>query len=281
MLGYRHAFHAGNHADVLKHFVLCQCLQYFNEKDKPYTYIDTHAGAGLYKLDHQYAVKTAEFRDGITKLFESTELNAPLQDYIKVIKHFNGIKGLKFYPGSPLIASRLLRNDERARFFELHTTDSQLLQQAFNTTKQHIQIKQQDGFAGIKALLPPPNRRSLVMIDPSFEEKQDYVRVVDSIKDSLTRFATGTYILWYPQLQRAEPLQLLARLYALNLPSWLHITLNVQAPKEDGFGMFGSSLFIINPPYTLPKILESTMPILTKTLALHSTAHFNLDFKIA
>ena len=280
-MNYRHAYHAGNFADVVKHATLCRVLTHLREKPAAFRVIDTHAGAGLYKLDHQYAVKTAEFRDGITKLFTSTDLNQPLQDYIKVIKHFNGIKDLKFYPGSPLIASRFIRDDDRARFFELHSTDSQLLQQAFKASKQHIQIKQQDGFAGIKALLPPPNRRSLVMIDPSFEEKQDYVRVVESIKDSLARFATGTYILWYPQLQRAEPLQLLARLYALDFPNWLHITLYVQAPREDGFGMFGSSLFIINPPYTLPKILDNTMPLLTKILALDDTAHFNLDFKIA
>ena len=279
MLSYRHAFHAGNHADVLKHFVLCQCLEYFNQKDKPYTYIDTHAGAGLYKLDHQYAIKTAEFRDGISKLFESSELNGPLNDYVSVIKHFNGT-ALKFYPGSPLIASRLIRADDRARLFELHPTDSQLLQQSFSHTKQHVQIKQQDGFAGIKALLPPTTRRGLVMIDPSYEEKQDYVRVVESLKDSLTRFATGTYILWYPQLQRAEPLQLLARLYALNLPNWLHVTLNVESPKADGFGMFGSSLFVINPPYTLSSTLEESLPTLIKHLALDNTAHFNLDFKL-
>lgn len=280
MLSYRHAFHAGNYADVLKHFVLCQCLQYFNEKDKPYTYIDTHAGAGLYKLDHQYAVKTAEFRDGITKLFHSTLLNQPLQDYIKVIKHFNGIQGLKFYPGSPLIASQLLRKGDNGWLFELHPTDSRLLQQTFNENNLHIKIKQQDGFAGIKGLLPPLTRRGLVMMDPSFEEKADYIRVVNCLKDCLIRFSTGTYVVWYPQLQRAEPLQLLARLYALDLPNWLNITLNVQSPKDDGFGMFGSSLFIINPPYTLPKILENTMPLMVKILGLDNTAHFNLDFKI-
>ena len=281
MLSYRHAFHAGNHADVLKHFVLCQCLQYFNEKDKPYTYIDTHAGAGLYQLDHHYAIKTAEFRDGIIKLVEATELNQPLQDYLNIIQHFNTLPSLRFYPGSPLIASQLLRTHDRARLFELHPADSQLLQQTFSDSKQHIQVKQQDGFAGIKALLPPTTRRGLVMIDPSYEEKEDYVRVVHSIKDSLTRFATGTYILWYPQLQRAEPLQLLAHLHALDLTNWLHVTLNVQAPKNDGFGMFGSSLFIINPPYTLPKILEKTMPTLVKILRLDDTAHFKLDFKIS
>jgi len=284
MLSYRHAFHAGNHADVLKHFVLKEVLQYAAQKDKPFWYIDTHAGAGMYALDRGYAQQNAEFRDGIERLWNSPELPTALADYLALIRGLNRKDELRLYPGSPAIARALLRPDDRLRLFELHPNDSKLLRQEFLVDKplagRQIMIETQDGFAGLKALLPPPSKRAVVLIDPPYEDKRDYRNVVSAIEDSLTRFAIGTYMLWYPLLQRPEPKQMLDRLARLQPQSWLRVELQVQTPSLDGFGMHGSGLFIINPPWTLPKILSEVMPSLVKILGQNEGAEFRLDSRI-
>ena len=284
MLSYRHAFHAGNHADVLIHFVLMQTLQYAAQKDKPFWYIDTHAGAGMYALDKGYALQNAEFRDGIDRLWEAKELPPALQDYVALIRKLNPNGELRHYPGSPAIARELLRNEDRMRLFELHTNDSKLLRQEFLAGKpqasRQIIIETEDGFSGLKAMLPPPSRRAVALIDPPYEDKSDYKRVVEAMQDSLERFATGTYLLWYPILQRPEPQQMLEKLKKLHPKSWLHTSLQIQTPALGGFGMHGSGLFIINPPWTLPKILAETLPTLVKILAQNEGATFTLDSHI-
>lgn len=280
MLSYRHAFHAGNHADVLKHFVLHQVLAYANQKDKPYWYIDTHAGAGMYALDHGYAVQNAEFEQGIARLWECDDLPDSLQSFLEVIKHINRGKALKHYPGSPAVAQELLRGSDRARLFELHPSDAKLLRQHFKPEGRQVLVEQQDGFAGLKALLPPPPRRAVVLIDPPYEEKRDYQRVIEALKDSLQRFATGTYLLWYPLLQRPEVDLLTDRLAKLGAASWLHATLSIQAPAADGFGMHGSGIFVINPPWTLPNTLQQTLPYLAEKLALDDGAGYTLQHHI-
>ncbi|MEO6117538.1 MAG: 23S rRNA (adenine(2030)-N(6))-methyltransferase RlmJ [Methylotenera sp.] len=280
MLSYRHAFHAGNHADVLKHYVLGLVLKHAKQKDKPFWYIDTHAGAGMYSLSEGYATQNAEFEDGIDKLITANNLPKPLADFVEQIKSFNS-DTLNLYPGSPLIAQDLLRADDRMRLFELHPNDCKLLIENSAGQGKQVKIEMQDGFAGIKAYLPPPPRRAVVLIDPPYEDKQDYQRVVSCIKDSLARFATGTYIVWYPLLQRPEPAEMIENLMALNAPNWLHVALTIQTPSREGYGMHGSGLFIINPPWTLPDILAETMPILTALLALDDTADYVLKSQIA
>lgn len=193
MLSYRHAFHAGNHADVLKHYVLGLVLDYINQKDKPYWYIDTHAGAGMYSLTEGYATQNTEFEQGIAKLMAANNLPKPLANFVAQIKRFN-TNTLDFYPGSPMVAQDFLRADDKMRLFELHPSDCKLLIENFRGQGKQVKIEMQDGFTGIKACLPPPSRRAAVLIDPPYEDKQDYQRVVSMIKDSLTRFATGTYM---------------------------------------------------------------------------------------
>ena len=285
MLSYRHAFHAGNHADVLKHYVLGLVLAYTKQKDKPFWYIDTHAGAGMYSLTEGYATQNAEFEQGIAKLMTADNLPKPLADFVAQIKSFNlnssSSDSLNLYPGSPAIAQDFLRADDKMRLFELHPNDCKLLIENFRGQGKQVKIEMQDGFAGIKACLPPPPRRAVVLIDPPYEDKQDYQRVVKMIKDSLTRFATGTYIVWYPLLQRPEPHDMISDLMGLNLPDWLNIEMTIHEPSTEGFGMHGSGLFIINPPWTLPKLLNETMPTLTALLALDETASYTLESKIA
>ena len=280
MLSYRHAFHAGNHADVLKHYVLGLVLAYMKQKDKPFWYIDTHAGAGLYGLTEGYATQNAEFEEGIAKLMVAPQLPQSLADFVTQIKQFNH-HALAFYPGSPMVAQDFLRADDKMRLFELHPSDYKLLIENFKGQTKQIKIEQQDGFAGIKACLPPPTRRAAVLIDPPYEDKQDYQRVVNMIKDSLTRFATGTYMVWYPLLQRPEPTEMINELMRLNPTSWLHVTMTIHEPSEQGFGMHGSGLFIINPPWTLPNILNESLPVLTQLLALDDSANYSLNSQIA
>ncbi len=279
MLSYRHAFHAGNHADVLKHYVLSLVLDYMNQKDKPYWYIDTHAGAGMYALTSDFAQKNAEFETGIARLFNASNLSASLADYVAQIKSLN-TSSLKLYPGSPAIAQLYLRADDKMRLFELHPSDCKLLLENFRGQGRQTKIEMQDGFTGIKACLPPPIKRAAVLIDPPYELKDDYLRVVECIKNSLNRFATGTYMVWYPLLQRPEPMQMLDQLKRLNIDSWLNVSLSVQTPSIEGFGMHGSGMFIVNPPWTLPSTLKEIMPVLTKLLALDETANFELTSQI-
>jgi 23S rRNA (adenine2030-N6)-methyltransferase len=277
MLSYRHAFHAGNHADVLKHFIEVQLLRYLAQKDKPFWYIDTHAGAGCYALDSGYATQNAEHENGIARLWERDDLPAPLAEYVALVKHINPDGQIKLYPGSPLVALELLREQDRMRLFELHPTDSELLHENFAGHGTQVLIQTADGFGALKALLPPPPRRGLVLIDPPYEDKQDYQRVVSALREGLKRFANGMYVVWYPQLQRAEARLLPEQLKKLPVKSWLNVTLSTQAPGADGFGMHGSGMFILNPPWTLYTELQQVMPYLVKVLGRNGEGSFVLE----
>ncbi len=279
MLSYRHAFHAGNHADVLKHYVLGLVLAHAAQKNKPFWYIDTHAGAGMYSLDDGYATQNKEFEQGIDQLLLADNLPEPLVNFVTQIKSFNS-DTTSLYPGSPMIAQQYLRPDDKMRLFELHPNDYKILLENFSSARRQAKIEMQDGFAGLKSLLPPTTRRAVVLIDPPYEDKQDYQRVVQVISDSLERFATGTYIVWYPLLQRPEPNEMIDALIALNAPNWIHVAMTIEEPSLEGYGMFGSGLFIINPPWTLPGVLNATMPELMRVLALDETAEFMLDSQI-
>jgi 23S rRNA (adenine2030-N6)-methyltransferase len=281
MLSYRHAFHAGNHADVLKHFVELELLQYLAQKEKPFWYIDTHAGAGGYELDSGYAAQNAEFENGIARLWDAPDLPAELEKFVALIRQFNLDGDLRFYPGSPWVALQSVRAQDRLRLFELHPTDFELLQENFASDHGKVLVQKADGFIALKSLLPPPPRRALVLIDPPYEEKQDYRRVPEALQEGLKRFATGTFAIWYPQLQRPEVKQMIASLKQLPVKSWLHVSLSVCQPAADGFGMFGSGMFVINPPWTLLGVLEKVMPVLVESLAQDEFASFVLEHQAA
>lgn len=279
MLSYRHAFHAGNHADVLKHYVLHAVLAYFNQKDKPYWVIDTHAGAGMYQLNSEFASKNAEFSTGIARVLNATNRPASVDDYVQTIMSFNQQASLLAYPGSPMIAAHQVRTGDKLRLFELHPSDFKLLSENIPPSRQ-TQVEMLDGFKGIKACLPPPTKRAVVLIDPPYEVKDDYQHVVHCIQDSLKRFSTGTYLIWYPLLQRTEPELMVQQLHALGIQNWLDVRLTVQQPSAEGYGMHGSGMFVINPPWTLPALLNESLPWLTQQLALDDGAHFSVDSHI-
>ncbi|MBI5438424.1 MAG: 23S rRNA (adenine(2030)-N(6))-methyltransferase RlmJ [Nitrosomonadales bacterium] len=279
MLSYRHAFHAGNYADVLKHFIEVQLLRYMAQKDKPFWYIDTHAGAGCYAFDSAYAAQNAEYESGIARLWLRDDLPAPLAEYIELVKRLNPDGQLKLYPGSPLIALQLLREQDRMRLFELHPGDNGILRENFAGHEARVLIQAADGFGALKALLPPPPRRALVLIDPSYEIKQDYQRAVEALRQGLKRFANGIYAVWYPQLQRAEAKQLPIHLKKIPAKNWLHVAFSVHAPDAAGFGMCGSGIFIVNPPWVLHGILQEAMPYLVKHLGQDEQAAFILEYQ--
>lgn len=277
MLSYRHAFHAGNHADVLKHLVLIQVLRHFNLKDKPWWFVDTHAGAGAYRLDSVHARKNAEYESGISRLWDQDDPPPPVADYIEQVRAFNPDGKLRLYPGSPQFAFQCGREADRLRLFELHSSDVELLAKHFAHAGRRVAIRQADGFAEIKSVLPPPPRRGVTLIDPSYEDKRDYVRVIAAVKECISRFADGTIIIWYPELQRGDARQLPEKLRKLAPAEWLQVSLTVHAPQQDGFGMHGSGLIVINPPWNLAETLKPVMPWLATMLAQDETASYTLE----
>src|SRR3979411_2610303 len=280
MLSYRHAFHAGNHADVLETVGAIQLLHYLNQKDTPYMYIDTHAGAGVYALDGGYAAKNAEYETGISRLWDRKDLPAPLAEYVQLIKGLNPSGKMRYYPGSPYCADKIMREQDRLRLFELHPSDGKILEENFRKVEAHaaaqgqrpgtrgkrVMIQRGDGFMGLKALLPPPSRRGLILIDPPYEDKDDYRRVKNKLEDGLSRFATGTYAVWYPVLQRMESRQLPDKLKRLTANGWLNVTLSISTPSPDGFGLHSSGMFVINPPWTLEPMLRRLLAYLPAKL---------------
>jgi 23S rRNA (adenine2030-N6)-methyltransferase len=284
MLAYRHAFHAGNHADVLKHVVLVLVLRYVASKDKPFTLIDTHAGAGGYSLEGRYAQTKAEYEQGVARLWMRDDLPPPLADYVALVRQFNGGGDFEQYPGSPAFAHLLLRPQDRLRLFELHSTDHRILA-AYLGAQPNTQVTQGDGFAALKGELPPPSRRGVVLIDPSYEMKSDYGKVVAALREALTRFAEGTVIVWYPQLATLESAQLPQRLQSVAdaqaKKGWLHARLTVRQPDERGFGLLGSGLFIANPPHVLHDTLQPLMQYLVDVLGQYDGAHYLLEQRAA
>lgn len=289
MLSYRHAFHAGNHADVLKHFVQVQLHLYMNQKDAAYTYIDTHSGAGVYALDSFQATKTAEFDTGIGPLWNATEVPAPLQEYLDLVKGMNPSGKMRYYPGSPYVAEQMSREQDRLRLFEMHPSECKILADNFRKLDAHkaeqgersrgrrVIIEHGDGFNSLKALLPPPSRRALVLIDPPYEIKDDYKRVRDALDEALGRFPAGVFAVWYPVLQRMESRQFADRLKRLPAKEWLNVTLTIQTPTPDGTGLHSSGMFILNPPYTLEPMLREVMPYLVRVLGKDAGARFTIE----
>ncbi len=280
MLAYRHAFHAGNHADVLKHTLLTRVLRHLNLKPKPYRFVDTHAGAGGYSLEGRFALKKGEFTQGIAKLWERDDLPPSIADYVALVRRFNPSGRLEQYPGSPAIAQMLLRPQDQARLFELHPTDHRILA-AYCGDAAGTQVHDKDGFDALKGELPPPSRRGLVLIDPSYEGHKDYGRVITSLRDAVGRFADGVYLVWYPQVSKLEAAQLPRRLEALAPKSWLHARLTVQQPDRDGFGLAGSGVLVLNPPHTLHAELAEVLPWLVEALGQYDGAHYLLEQRVA
>ncbi|MDO8904377.1 23S rRNA (adenine(2030)-N(6))-methyltransferase RlmJ [Hydrogenophaga sp.] len=290
MFSYRHAFHAGNHADVLKHTVLIATLRHLMQKEAGLTMVDTHAGAGLYRLDGDYTETGGEAKDGVIKLMgtlrpalgKAAPSTPAIDEYLDLIESFNPSGSLRVYPGSPFVMHHLLRTESRdkLKLFELHPTDSRTLSANIAQLEagRQVAVAQEDGFEGLKPLLPPPpsatgSRRALVLMDPSYELKSDYGKVIACIQEQIKRFPTGTYLVWYPVIPRPEAHDLPRRLKTLSNQAkrpWLHATLAIgQDPShgpDDRPGLTASGMFVINPPHTLKASLQATLPVLLDVL---------------
>ena len=279
MFSYRHAFHAGNHADVLKHAILVQILDYFNRKDAPYWVIDTHAGAGMYALDGEWAGQSGEVVDGLDRLLGVPQPPELVARYLRAVQDFNPDGVANRYPGSPALTLHALRAQDKLRLFELHPTEIEVLETTLRhlgTSRRQVAIARDDGFTGLKRLLPPPTRRGLVLIDPSYENKQDYRHTLQAVRDGLERFASGCFAVWYPLVQRMQAHDMARALERLPV-EWLHATLTVRKPSADGLGLHGSGMFIVNPPWTLHEELRTALPWLTKILAQYEHARHTLE----
>ncbi|MBA6222662.1 23S rRNA (adenine(2030)-N(6))-methyltransferase RlmJ [Colwellia sp. MB02u-18] len=274
MLSYRHAFHAGNFADVLKHSVLTLVLEYMTRKDKGFYYIDSHSGAGMYQLSDDYAQKTGEYKNGIAKLIENDDLPEALQPYIDLVKNLNQETGeLTLYPGSPGIARQFTRRQDSAHLFELHPTDIEHLK-AYSQRWNKSHVKQSDGYQGVLGLVPPPNRRGVVLIDPPYELKEDYLKAVRTVVNAYKKFATGTYILWYPVVKRELVEQMQSAFTKSDVRNLIQIEYCQDADTEE-YGMTGTGLFIVNPPWQLTSQLDEILPYL-KTKLGHTESQYSV-----
>ncbi|NBW49484.1 MAG: 23S rRNA (adenine(2030)-N(6))-methyltransferase RlmJ [Betaproteobacteria bacterium] len=293
MFSYRHAFHAGNHADVLKHTTLLAVLRHMTQKETALNVFDTHAGAGLYRLDGDFAKTSEEAAEGFLKLV-ATKPEKPfapaLQDYIDMVAGFNAGNHWSVYPGSPFIIQSLLSGRDKLKLFELHPTDTKTLiaNVAQLEAGRQVTVLREDGFEGLKKFLPPPSRRALVLCDPSYEVKNDYARAVGMVADAMQRFATGTYAVWYPIIPRPEAHDVPKKLKTMANKagkSWLHATLTVKSSKltQDAEGevirpgLPASGMFLINPPHTLKAALKDALPQMVELLGQDTNATSTLD----
>ncbi|MEM0514257.1 23S rRNA (adenine(2030)-N(6))-methyltransferase RlmJ [Pseudoalteromonas sp. YIC-827] len=268
MLSYRHSFHAGNPADVVKHLVLAQALKHMVKKDKPFDYIDTHSGAGFFALDNADMQKTKEYADGIAKLWDYQGDVEALSDYVALIKSMNNGAALAHYPGSPKVAEHYLRKQDKGWFFELHPQDLALLEKNM-AGKRSLRVNCENGFSGLLGLVPPLSRRACVLMDPPYEIKSDYDKAVDSLVKAHKRFSSGTYLLWYPVVDRERIDRIEQRLTQSGIKNIQLFELATSA-DTDTHGMTASGMIAINPPYTLMQTMEQVLPELVNQLSDNS-----------
>lgn len=265
MLSYRHGFHAGNYADVLKHSMLLQAIKLLQKKNKPFVYIDTHAGAGGYSLLNEFAQKTGEYKDGIGKIWQQDNLPAPLKEYVDAVNAFNSDSDeLDYYPGSPMFVDMHLREKDRMVLHELHSSDYPLLAEPFAKDKQ-VKVINDDGLKGLIAAIPPLERRGLILIDPSYEMKSDYINVANTLIKAHKRFSTGVYILWYPVVNREQTEAMLDKLKTSGIRKQLRIEQGIKADSNE-FGMTAAGLWVINPPWQLDEMAINTLNYLDPLL---------------
>ncbi|MEJ2046020.1 MAG: 23S rRNA (adenine(2030)-N(6))-methyltransferase RlmJ [Reinekea sp.] len=275
MLSYRHGYHAGNFADVLKHFVQVELLKYLHNKDKPFDYIDTHAGAGRYQLNKGFAKKKQEYLNGITKLWpDGDESFNDLHDYLALIRNLNQ-NTLTLYPGSADIAAHWLREQDKGWYFELHGDDFQHLQQQYGKIRR-IKLRQEDGFKALSALLPTQSRRALVLIDPPYELKEDYRRIISSVKQAYKKMPQAIFAIWYPVVDRARVRDIQRHFQHSGIRNIVRYELGIQADTRD-YGMTSAGMIVINPPWTLNDTVNRVLPGLAKKFSLDGDPHYQIE----
>lgn len=278
-MNYRHAYHAGNFADVVKHVVLARLLEYLKQKDKAFRVVDTHAGIGRYDLSSLEAQKTGEWQDGIGRLINASfaaPVAALLAPYLEAVRSLNPEGGIQKYPGSPLIARHLMRKQDRLSAIELHPKDAAKLRTLFAGDFQ-ARIIELDGWLALGAHLPPKEKRGLVLIDPPFEEAGEFDRLVDGLVTAHKRWPGGIYALWYPIKDRRAIIAFRKALKQSGIPKILDIEFEIR-PASSEPSLDGSGMVVINPPFTLEGELRTVLPALHKLLAVEKPAHWTLEW---
>lgn len=264
MLSYQHEYHAGNHADVLKHAVLALLIDALQRKPKPIRVIDSHAGAGSYDLTSREAQQGREFAEGIGRVLDARPVPPELARYLGAVEALNGGDVLHRYPGSPQLARMLLGDDDHLELFELHGQAFASLEATFGADRR-VHLHRRDAFEGVPAVLPPPERRGLVLIDPAYERREEFNRVLETLPVLQRRWPNGVYAVWYPVLRKPEARAYARQLRALEMPRLFQVELQI-APAGS-FGLFGSGLVIANLPYGLDAQLKTIVPWLHRRLA--------------
>ena len=279
MLSYRHGFHAGNHADIFKHLILTLLVRSLLNKDKPFFYLDTHSGAGCYSLESAMARKNKEYESGISRLWGSQDAPELVKDFLQVVESFNPDHALRWYPGSPRIVRYYLRPMDRMFLCELHPNEVDHLKTEFARDRQ-VKVEQLDGYVGLKAQLPPAERRGLVHIDPAFELQDERHRLLDGLKDGYRRWPTGIYAIWYPIQDRFVADDFLRRLKRSGIQKILMTEFSILNPT-DTLRLMGSGMVIINPPWQLEAQLHSVLPWLWGKLAVEGQGGYKVEWLVA
>jgi 23S rRNA (adenine2030-N6)-methyltransferase len=274
-MNYRHGYHVGNFADVIKHSILISLVQALSRKEKPFCYIETHAGRGEYNLFSEFPQKTKEYTNGIARLMEIIPEKMPLllRKYCEVVRSF---QYPRFYPGSPAIVRSLLRKQDRMVLMEYQPEEFEHLKGCFRNDRQ-IGLHYQNGYNGLKAFLPPKEHRGLILIDPPFEQVSEWDQLLEAVQIGIKRFPNGVYAIWYPVKNQKIVKSFLESLVSLGLPEVLVVELSIY-PTDANFNLIGCGLVIINPPWQLDKELLSTIPWLWEALSVNKAGYHSLYF---
>jgi 23S rRNA (adenine2030-N6)-methyltransferase len=278
VLAYRHLFHAGNFADVFKHALLVQLTISLGRKDKPFLYLDSHAGIGRYDLNHAWARKNAEYRNGIARIFGRTDCPDAVRPYLEAVQEENPDGQLRFYPGSPVLVRRLLRSTDRMALAELNRTDCARLQKEFAGDRQ-VQVRNMDGYQALKAFLPPQERRALTLVDSSFDRANEFRRIADALAVAQERFATGVYAIWYPLMDATAARAFERRIADSGLRKLLKLELSVR-PGTWNDGMRGCAMLVVNPPYGFDKTASPLLHWLWKALSIDGGGRYQVKWLV-
>ncbi len=277
MLSYRHLFHAGSFADVFKHVLLTRLLHSLNQKDKPYFYLDTHAGTGLYDLSHPWAQKAREYESGITKLLARDDIPAAMKPYLDIVRAENPDGHLRYYPGSPRIARKLIRPIDRIALTELNKTDCAVLDDLFARDKR-VNVQLMDGYQALKAHLPPKERRGLVLIDSSFDRAREFARLAAALQEAHARWSTGTYAIWYPMMGAGVIRGFEKQIEAAGIRKVLQFELSIL--PEDASTMPGSGMIIVNPPWKFDTEMRTLLRWMWSALTVKSAGGVKVNWLV-
>jgi 23S rRNA (adenine2030-N6)-methyltransferase len=278
VLSYRHLFHAGNFADVFKHALLTRLLIAISAKEKPYLYLDTHAGIGRYDLTHAWAQKAREYENGVARIWRAHDTPATLEPYVEALRSVNPDGALRFYPGSPLIAKRFMRSADRMVLTELNKTDCAVLQEVF-ARERRIAVQLMDAYQALKAYLPPPERRGLVLIDSSFDRSREFDRLLRALKDAYTLWPTGIYAVWYPLMEPAPMRDFAAGIRRSGIRKVLQLEITVRSRDESGI-IPGCGMLVVNPPWHFEDEARPLLAWLAKKLALQGPGTARVEWLV-